>query len=309
MSDVLEKVYTNKELRKTVVPLFIGNPGLGKTKIIEQFAKNKEVQLLEFITSQMSPFEISGIAIPDKDVKKMVYYNFDKLDSLKDGDILFFDELLNGNPTVLNACLTVLEQRKMISGKPLPDVMIIAAANPQGAVPLTPQIKERFVWYDVKFNKSMWINYMIDKYNITTDIGNKLSNLITTEDFTGTNYCTPRSLDKAVNMIINDVCTPYSKSVLPILEELVINTSKNNIKLTDERDFLPGEALKWIDLIRFNQFISIKPKRKYTRKLKVEKITIEKAAEIAAKIVEDHYEEVIPAPVETRSTTELETSF
>ena len=36
----------------------------------------------------MSPFEISGIAMPDKESKKMTYYNFDKLENLKDGDIL-----------------------------------------------------------------------------------------------------------------------------------------------------------------------------------------------------------------------------
>lgn len=265
MQNVLKKVYENKELRKSIVPLFHGNPGLGKTVIIEQFAKEKGVQLIEFITSQMSPFEISGIAIPDKEIKQMVYYNFDKLDNLKDGDILFFDELLNGNPTVLNACLTVLEQRKMISGKPLPDVMIVAAANPQGAVPLTPQIKERFVWYDVKFNKPIWIEYMMNKYKITSTIGDKLCNLITSEDFIGTNYNTPRSLDKAVNMLINHVETPYSTKVLPILEELITNTSENKIKLDESKDFLPGEILKWIELVRYDGLIKntpVKNKRK-----------------------------------------------
>lgn len=31
--------------------------------MIEEFAKEKGVQLIELITSQMSPFEISGIAM------------------------------------------------------------------------------------------------------------------------------------------------------------------------------------------------------------------------------------------------------
>lgn len=60
---VLEGVYNNDSLRKTIVPLFIGNPGGGKTAIINQFAKDKKVKIVELITSQMSPFEISGIAI------------------------------------------------------------------------------------------------------------------------------------------------------------------------------------------------------------------------------------------------------
>jgi len=63
IKEILEKVYNSKELRKSIVPLFIGNPGLGKTVFIEQFAKERGAKLVELITSQMSPFEISGIAM------------------------------------------------------------------------------------------------------------------------------------------------------------------------------------------------------------------------------------------------------
>lgn len=249
---ILEKVYNNDSLRKSVVPLFIGNPGLGKTAIIAQFAKEKGVKLVELITSQMSPFEISGIAMPDKDLKKMIYYNFDKIEDLQDNDILFFDELLNGNPVVLNACLTILEQRMMISGKPLPNVMIVAAANEQGMTPLTPQIKERFVWYSVLFDKNMWINnYMIPQFNITSNIGDKLAALIKTEYFTGRNFMTPRSISKSVNMLINDVPVPdeYQKNILPILSELITNTL-GDITLNNGEILKQGEMIKWIDLIK-----------------------------------------------------------
>jgi len=74
IKEVLEKVYNNDSLRRTIVPLFIGDPGLGKTVVIQEFAKEKGVKLVELITSQMSPFEISGIAMPDKETKKMTYY-------------------------------------------------------------------------------------------------------------------------------------------------------------------------------------------------------------------------------------------
>lgn len=180
----------------------------------------------------------------------MTYYNFDKLENLKDGDILFFDELLNGNPVVLNACLTILEQRRFISGKLLPDIMIVAAANPQGMVPLTPQIKERFVWYDVKFDKLMWMEYMMNKYSITSSIGEKLSNLIKTEKFENRNFNTPRSLDKAVDMIIHDVFTPYKKEIEPILSEMIKNTLEVEVDLGD-RMLQPNEMIEWLNIIRF----------------------------------------------------------
>jgi len=256
--EVLEGVYNNESLRRTIVPLFIGNPGLGKSVIVQQFAQDKGVKIVELITSQMSPFEISGIAFPDKESKKMEYYNFDKLENLVDGDILFFDELLNGNPVVLNACLTILEQRRFISGKPLPNIMIVAAANPQGMAPLTPQIKERFVWYDVKFNSAMWADYMFKKYGLIKSIANKFSTLIHGEkDFNGINFHTPRSIDKAVDMVIKGIPTPYEPIIKPILGTLVENKTNKNVILTDGKEMVPSEQIPWLQLIRLKCNINL----------------------------------------------------
>lgn len=63
IKDILKGVYDNLELRKTVVPLFIGNPGTSKSIQIREFAKERGVKLVPFVTSQRNPFEISGLAI------------------------------------------------------------------------------------------------------------------------------------------------------------------------------------------------------------------------------------------------------
>ena len=247
---VLEKTYSTPSLRRTIVPLFIGNPGLGKTVLIEEFAREKGVQIVELITSQMSPFEISGICIPSHTKERMVYYDFDRLADLKDGDILFFDELLNGNPVVLNACLTILEQRRFISGKPLPDIMIVAAANPQGMVPITPQIKERFVWYNVEFNLAMWKDYMKNKYKMPSSIVNKLGKHIKDELFKENNFFTPRSIDKAVNMYLHSVPSPYNESIGVALNELVKNPFNETIGLPNGLNLFPDEMVPWAELAK-----------------------------------------------------------
>jgi len=187
----------------------------------------------------------------------MTYFNFDKLENLKDGDILFFDELLNGNPIVLNACLTILEQRRYISGKNLPNIMIVASANPQGMSPITPQIKERFVWYDVKFNEELWSDYMYNKYYISKTMAKRLSELIRKEKFVSNNFFSPRSVDKAVNMILHDVETPYTDTILPILSETVHNPFKEKVILSDNRELLPNEVMTWLDLVRIKLKIKI----------------------------------------------------
>jgi len=198
----------------------------------------------------------------------MTYFNFDKLEDLKDGDILFFDELLNGNTIVLNACLTILEQRRFISGKPLPDIMIVAAANPQGMVPLTPQIKERFVWYDVEFDPIMWKKYMKGKYSMSAIMAGKLCTLIKNEDFKSNNFFSPRSVDKAVNMIIYDVPTPYLNTIGTIVNTPVENKLKKPVDLGNGRILEPNEMIPWSELIRLKRLTPVKKKVKSKKSTK-----------------------------------------
>ncbi len=253
IKEILEKVYHVPKLRASYVPLFLGNPGLGKTKMIEQFADSKGVRLVEFITSQRNPFEISGMAMPDQQTKKMSIWDFDTLLEMNDGDILFFDEVLNGNPTVLNACLTLLEQRRMISGKKLPDIMIIAAANPQGMAPLTPQIKERFVWHEVKFSPSLFKAYMQDKYYMPENISTALCKLIMEEDFSGINYITPRSVEKALLADLHTVPQPEAyKKLTNIFNYYVKNPLENGVTLgTSGRILEKDEMISWLELLKY----------------------------------------------------------
>ena len=258
---VLEGIYKNIDLRRSIVPLFIGDPGVSKSVQVRQFAKDKGVKLIPFITSQRNPFEISGLAMPNRKTERMEFWDFDTLLEMKDGDILFFDEIFNGNPTVLNACLTILEEREMISGKKLPDIMIVAAANPQGMIPLTPQIKERFVWYEFKFLKDDWQKFMRDKYKMPVNVSSKLCRLINEEKFKKAhNYHSARSIDKAVNMIINNVESPYEDDLLPILETLIPNKTGNQVKLSEDVVIEPEESISWLNMIKLNKNIELPEK-------------------------------------------------
>ena len=61
--------------------------------------------------------------------------------------------------------------------------MIVGASNPQGMPNLSPAIKQRFIRYDLKFNKEEFQEYMKNKYGMPENISNNLCILVNKEKF------------------------------------------------------------------------------------------------------------------------------
>lgn len=246
MLDVLNKTYDNLYLRRTTVPLFMGNPGIGKTKIIENFAKSRGVKVTKIILSTRMPNEVLGMTMPDLVKDRMVLLDNHQLSELQDGEILFFDEVFNGTlKQTLDSFLNFLEDRKLISGKKLADVMIVAASNPQGLIHLTPQIKQRFVKYELVFNREEFQALLKKKYGMPEDISKNLCTLIEKEKFEATewDFLTPRSIEKAINQVGCDLPLEpsYNDFIMPILLQKIIpdrNVDAIGIKQGEEIEYL-----------------------------------------------------------------------
>ncbi len=251
MLDVLNKTYDNNLLRRKTVPLFMSNPGTGKTTIIKKFvADKKECKMVKITLSQRMPNEVVGMVMPDVKSGKLLVYDSHELSSLKDGDVLFFDEVFNGTlKQTLDAVLNLLEDRVLPSGKPLADVLIVAASNPQGLINLTPQIKERFIRYDLKFSKEEYQQYLKNKYGMPESISSHLCTLIGKEKFEQNewNFTTPRSIEKAINQIGCDLESPYNDVILPFLNQKIV--SPMDIKTLDIKKGSDVEFLQILKLI------------------------------------------------------------
>lgn len=244
MLDVLEKTYDNPILRRTTVPLFMSNPGVGKTTIIKKFAETKGVNLRKITLSQRMPNEVVGGLMPDKASKTWEVYDSHELSTLKDGDILFFDEVFNGTlKQTLDAFLNLLEDRTLPSGTKLADILIVAASNPQGLINMTPQIKDRFIRYDLKFSNEEFQALLKQKYGMPETISKNLCVLVTKEKFEheSWNLITPRSIEKAINQIGCDLESPYNDVLLPFLTmkiETPVDIEVLNVKKGEEIEYL-----------------------------------------------------------------------
>lgn len=160
-SDIEELVEAADRRRDEVVLCLLGAPGIGKTEGIESFARKHDRNVVHIIASQILPTEVSGMTMPNQETHAMDVFDHARLGHLKDGDVLFFDELLKGQVQVLNACLTLIQERRMMSGKRLPDVLIVAAANPLASPQQLPlEVRQRFMFVDVEFDADSWCKYM-----------------------------------------------------------------------------------------------------------------------------------------------------
>ena len=118
-----------------------------------------------------------------------------RLSHMRDGDILFLDELLKGQQQVLSACLTLVQERRLMSGTHLPDVIIVAAANPLASAKMLPEeIRQRFLFIDVEFDKKSWCDYMRDRGVPNPDL--LIEHLVTRGGGSDWNTLTPRTMTK-----------------------------------------------------------------------------------------------------------------
>lgn len=240
--DVYDLIEAADKCRKEIVLCLLGKPGIGKTEAVERFARNHNRNVVHIITSQILPSEVSGMTMPNQETRSMDVFDHYRLSHMKDGDILFFDELLKGQQQVLNACLTLIQERRLMSGTELPDVLIIAAANPLASPTQLPlEIRQRFMFVEINWDHSEWINYMMDLGFENERVLNKLSDKIYTglDSVKTWNTLTPRTATKLcmwmresrspqVEWYIRDV---FGADVASMISDVVENRVKESPKV------------------------------------------------------------------------------
>lgn len=183
-------------LRKIVekrIPVFIhGKPGIGKSDIVRQVAKELKIQLIDVRAVLLDPVDVRGI--PNVTNGKTTWNPPDFWPKSGKG-ILFLDEL-SAAPAAVQSALLQLTLDRRIAEYELPEgFTIIAAGNRQedraGAHRLISPLLNRFIHFDLDVDNDAWHSWAI---------GNSIHPLITSflkfkPNFLGN--VEPKSDDKA----------------------------------------------------------------------------------------------------------------
>lgn len=130
MLEQLLKLYTMFMATGATSPLphFVGPPGSGKSTVFRTAADLLKVKVHTLNVARLSPLEIEGVQMPDKENLKLTLLHNPMWTQLEEGDIVLLDEFLRGFPEVYNALLDILTSRE-VAGYVIPRVFFAGASN------------------------------------------------------------------------------------------------------------------------------------------------------------------------------------
>jgi len=147
-------------LVKQKVPTFIwGAPGIGKSSIVKQIAKESNVEFIDLRLALMDPTDLKGIPFYDKETHTALWAPPAFLPSCGEG-ILFLDELNSAAPSVQSSAYQLILDRR-VGEYVLPNGWaIIAAGNRDGDRGVTYRmpapLANRFVHFELEVSVDDW---------------------------------------------------------------------------------------------------------------------------------------------------------
>jgi len=160
-------------------PLFLwGPPGIGKSELVADIAKELGGYMIDLRLGQMEPTDIRGIPFYNKEVGKMDWAEpidlpDEELASQYPIVVLFMDEMNSAAPSVQAAAYQLILNRRIGKYK-LPDnVVMVAAGNRESDKGVTYRmptpLANRFIHQEMKVDFASWQDWAVT-HNIHKDI-------------------------------------------------------------------------------------------------------------------------------------------
>lgn len=173
----------------TKTPLLLASPGSGKTAYVNYLANKLGVGIRTVNLSTFEEIDMNGMPYIDPDTHKIKVTKPAFIEGMKDGDILFFDEVNLASSGTRNALQTFILSKLLPDGTPAPRVRIIAAMNVgedlESVADFSPAMKDRWAYIPFNFPVDEWHKLYKDNFNKPQtyrekEVRNKLSKFLTT---------------------------------------------------------------------------------------------------------------------------------
>ncbi len=188
-------------------PLFVGPPGVGKSHIVQAWAKARNVPFIDMRIAYMEAPDLIGFpSIQLIGERQVTVHNIPEFLPYEGIGVLLLEEPNRGTSSVMNCLMQLLTDRK-IHKYNLPSGWIIASCiNPEGneydVTTMDAALKDRFEMFQIDYDKQSLVTHMYDA-NWHKDVVNFVeSNMWTyyrpekVKNTPGSKYISPRTLSK-----------------------------------------------------------------------------------------------------------------
>ena len=298
--------YSLSALVAQKVPTFLwGAPGIGKSSIVKQIAKDKKIEFIDLRLALMDPTDLKGIPFYDKETHTALWAPPAFLPSSGEG-ILFLDELNSAAPAVQSSAYQLILDRK-VGEYVLPDGWAIVAAGnrdgDRGVIYRMPApLANRFVHFELDVNVDDWRSWAYKNSldsRIIAYISYKNEHLFTFDaKENAKTFATPRSWEYVHSILKSNIKESLLLDVIggAVGREVAVgflSFIKVMNKLPDLDKILAGESREYSEELDLLYAISSGVVSKYLRKPSEEKLenllayTMELKSEFAVMIVQD----------------------
>ena len=149
-----------------------GSPGVGKSDVVRQIAKTRNMELIDLRLSQLDPVDLRGV--PSVDTKKHITsWNVPSFLPTSGKGILFLDEINSAAQATQAAAYQLVLDRKLGDYTLPPDWAIIAAGNRVSDRAIVNQmstaLKNRFTHLNYEVNNEDWCDWAL-RNNISAEV-------------------------------------------------------------------------------------------------------------------------------------------
>jgi hypothetical protein len=235
----------NQMVKIKDIPFFFhGRPGIGKSEIVEQIAKENNMRLEILMLTQIDSQDLRGIQYPDVVTKRMVYYPPEFLQGADaPPTLLFLDELTGAEPRLQVSAYQLLLSRR-IGSYYLPDNCYVCAAGngpADGAIAyeMGTALSSRLLHISVQAEPRSWIEWALNNnihssiitlIQLKGDLLEQTDSQLERGDLIGPN---PRSWAR-VSKVLNSVGVHNRNIAEPLVEGLVGRAAAADLFLTAE---------------------------------------------------------------------------
>lgn len=161
----------------SLTPYIVGQAGIGKSEMILQIAKEKNLEVIDIRLSQIESIDLNGYIRYKEETGKAGYApieNFplanDEIPNGKNGWILFLDELTQGEIPVLHAAYKLIQDRSVGNHKLHEKCYLVCAGNGEDdnafVNPMPSPLKSRLVHLNMIVSADDWLKWAYENdYN------------------------------------------------------------------------------------------------------------------------------------------------